>query len=189
MEMMKFKRKLSILPSKYKSDLVESYKNRLSVNWTHDKHKFDDATYQNLYFLANDEPMRIDDWYIDDTNTIRQAVTDDKDYWSRRKDYWKIVATTDKSLNLPEPNRSFIELFVEKYVLLPITEVMIEYEIEPGYEYLGPIIKIDKNNCITITRVKELWTRDEVIYEIKKFDRITSKQPMLDTDLYIEQNI
>lgn len=180
-----------MFPSNDKSDLVLSYKNELSVNWTHDKHKFDDATYQNLYFLANDEPIKIDDWYIDDTNTIRQSITDDIDYWSRRKDYWKIVATNNKSLNLPEPNHSFIDEYVRKiYLDEPvIDDVMIEYEIEPGYEYLGPLIKIDKNNCITITEVKELWTRDEVIAEIKKFDIISSRQPMLDTDLYIEQNI
>ena len=42
-------------------------------------------------FVVSDEPIKMNDWYIDDTNTIRESFTDDENYWSARKDYKKIL--------------------------------------------------------------------------------------------------
>lgn len=42
--------------------------------------------------ISETEKILVEDWYIDDTMAIRQSVTDDKDYWSRRQDYNKILA-------------------------------------------------------------------------------------------------
>lgn len=87
-----------------------------------------EAEYQHLYFTS-DEQIKESDWYIDDTNTIRKSITSDINYWQQRKDYRKIIATTDTSLGLPEPSKEFIQSYIEAYnKQSPITEVMIEYE-------------------------------------------------------------
>ena len=134
---------------------------------------------QHLYFTTDDE-IKEGDWYIDDCNLIRQAVTSDKDYWDRRPTYKKIVATTDKSLGLPEPSQAFMEKYVE---LGGIEEVDIEYESyikgqcncqchDDGTVMLHMVacchptiiyqpVK-NSNNIITIYSVKDSWSREEM---------------------------
>ena len=99
----------------------------------------------NLY-LTSDEKIEDGDWYIDDTNAIRQSITSDKDYWDRRKDYRKIIATTDKSITIKtendyngkliwnEPLPQIHESFIKEYVKECkagniITDVLVEYEV------------------------------------------------------------
>jgi len=88
---------------------------------------------QHLYFITDDE-IKVGDWFIDDVNAVRQSIISDEEYWDRRKDaaYYKIVATTDKSLmldyhksvfknrlrllvkqcySLPQPSKAFIEKY------------------------------------------------------------------------------
>ena len=80
----------------------------------------------------------------------------------------KIIATTDESLNLPQPSKQFIQKFVEEYNKGNIIEdVLVEY----GKEYVDEKdaygynkLKINpKNNTITIKKAKDSWTREEVI--------------------------
>ena len=40
----------------------------------------------------------MDDWYLDDTKSVRQAITDCESYWTHRKKYHKIILTTDTDL-------------------------------------------------------------------------------------------
>ena len=47
------------------------------------------------YIIVDDSVIKEGDYYIDDTNTIRQSVTSDKDYWSSRADYKKITHSTE----------------------------------------------------------------------------------------------
>ena len=107
---------------------------------------------QELY-ITSDEEIKKGDWYIDDTNDVRQSVTSDDIYWKSRTDYKKIIATTDKSIAIeydvlsirqrrgltnnypierviiPVPSKGFIAKFIERYNAgKPITEVMVEYE-------------------------------------------------------------
>ena len=51
----------------------------------------------NIY-ITSDEEIKEGDWYIDDGNQIRKSITSDKQYWSVRKDYKKIILTTDQDL-------------------------------------------------------------------------------------------
>lgn len=60
---------------------------------------------QFLYMVSDNE-INIGDWYIDDSNTVRQSITSDKDYWAVRKDYKKIEATSDSSLGLEEVGKA-----------------------------------------------------------------------------------
>jgi hypothetical protein len=87
-----------------------------------------------------------------------------------------------KTRNLPSPSDGFIKKFIEKWNAgTPITKVLVEY-IKPvtpdadGFvEMIGfgkihinnfPLLKVDKDNCITIRPVKERWTRGEVVQKI-----------------------
>jgi hypothetical protein len=47
--------------------------------------------------------IRMDDYYMDDRDLVRQAVTSDKDYWLRRPDYYKVIATINHSISLDVP--------------------------------------------------------------------------------------
>jgi hypothetical protein len=91
-----------------------------------------------------------------------------------------IIATTDKSLNLPKPQTQFIEKFVTEYnkgneikeVLVDYTEIFIdpignECELDLDDCRTEYKLKIDSHNCITITTMKDSWTREEVEMEIR----------------------
>jgi hypothetical protein len=50
----------------------------------------------NPIIISKTEKIEVGDNYLDDTNTIRVAVTDDKDYWNRRPNYYKILALPEQ---------------------------------------------------------------------------------------------
>jgi hypothetical protein len=100
----------------------------------------------------------------------------------------KIIATTDK-LNthpnvadsyrsgncLPQPSQSFIEKWVEEYNKgNVITDVMVEYEamnttiVNRTYNDFEPKIN-PKDNTITIRKIKDSWSREEVVELIKQY--------------------
>lgn len=47
---------------------------------------------QQLLVLSDKTPNKLGDWYLDDTDAIRQTVTEDEEYWKARPDYKKIIA-------------------------------------------------------------------------------------------------
>ena len=137
--------KVVMLPTNQKANLsLDKYNSLFYGNYPKD-----DSLNQNLYFLS-DEEIKEGDWYIDDTNSVRQSITSNEDYWTVRKDYRKIIATTDESLlfvkklpsneninlqkvtRLPQPSQSFLEKYVEAYNKgKQVKEVMVEYEWSP----------------------------------------------------------
>jgi hypothetical protein len=46
------------------------------------------------YIIVDDSEIKEGDWYIDDTKSIRQSITSDQSYWSKRKEYKKITHST-----------------------------------------------------------------------------------------------
>ena len=80
--------------------------------------------------------------------------------------YKKIIATTNTTLGLPQPSQSFIKAYIEAYNSgNVITDVLVEYEKRMTDLILGKtitILKIDSGNTITIKKVKECWSREEV---------------------------
>jgi hypothetical protein len=137
---------------------------------------------QHLY-IVTDEEIKEGDWYYEVGNSVPVKKWDN--YLSIREGHnWckKIIAITDTSLkieiargfkgkeyNLPKPSNSFIEKFISEYNKGNIiTDVMVEYEGEYDSMYEGWYAetiqpKVDRNNCITITRSKDTWNREEVI--------------------------
>ena len=120
----------------------------------------------------------------------------------------KIIATTDSSLGyeesiydprsktggkwilLPQPSQSFIEKYIEQYNKENIiTDVMVEYQeydhdeewsdISGAYETFKLRIKVDsKDNTITIKRIKDTFTREEVIELLHRRTYETTKDIM-----------
>ena len=104
----------------------------------------------------------------------------------------KVIATTDTSLYihqketislpervfyLPQPSQQFIQKFVEEYNRGNIiTDVLVEYELISNEEYFGNTVNPDddvpyfderlkinhKDNTITIKKVKDSYTKEEV---------------------------
>ena len=138
---------------------------------------------QHLYILS-DEEIKVGDWYFDEClDKPRKCITDNKEYWAVRKNYKKIIATTDKSLELPEPPPEFIDKFIREYNKGNVIQnVMVEYDAynrSTTWEYDESEIielKVDKNNYITITREKESWSREEVIEFVYKVLKAAGKE-------------
>jgi uncharacterized protein YneR len=69
---------------------------------------------QNIYMTSNEE-IKMDDWYLDDTNSVRQSITECESYWTHRKKYQKIILTTDPKLiedGVQDIDDDFLEWFV-----------------------------------------------------------------------------
>lgn len=190
---MKLKRNVVMLPTNEKAStnglVINPFTNKIEYNdiviKKGAKYYTDVAfTYNHLY-ITSDEKIKEGDWYIDDTNAVRQSVTSDDIYWKSRTDYKKIIATTDKSLttseivypeefihNLPSPSPEFVQAYIKAYNAgESITDVMVEYEeyavgnygMSDGEPDIDIRLKVDKNNCITITKVRDSFTRKDMV--------------------------
>ena len=161
-----FKRAKTILLStddktnieKFKDDTIHYISSQLN------NHLF--WKYQHLYFITDDE-IKENDWYINSINTLSKAKLSNLEV--SRKNCFKIIASTDKSLNLPKPSQSFIKKYCEKG---GIDEVLIELNTCKICNYPTllngcddeciPQIKVDKNNEITIKAIKDSFSKDDL---------------------------
>jgi|ERR1035437_1684270 hypothetical protein len=155
-------------------------------------------------------------WYIDDTDTVRQSVSDDLEYWKPRRHYNEIIATTNKSLRLREYNKllsccrskeecrcylpqipeSFIHQFIESY-----NKGVVIVDVEVEYEELQEMseeakwftqLKLNKSNEISILPIKESWSRDEVkevLYNYISYLEITQDKRIPIDDWLRNQNL
>jgi hypothetical protein len=99
-----------------------------------------------------------------------------------------------KELLLPQPSKSFIEAYVKAYNEgNPITEVMVEYDNhlpDTDNDFGTPVIK--KDNTITIRKIKDSWSREEVLTLISKYQNdLGDNCPGIDYEItkWIEQNL
>lgn len=89
------------------------------------------------------------------------------------KDCFKVIATTDNSLNLPQPSQAFINKYVDLYNKgQQIEEVEVEYKLVGhsttlGIENWEP--KVSSDNTITIRKIKDSYTREEVVLLLLDF--------------------
>lgn len=122
----------------------------------------DECKVHHLY-ITSDEEIKEDDWYIGD-NIIYNLVTK-----TNGMNPQKIISTTNPTLNLPQPSKSFIDKYIEEYNEgNPITEVMVEYETknisdDEGFFNVKDILKVNSDNTINIKSIKNSWSREEVI--------------------------
>jgi hypothetical protein len=81
---------------------------------------------QHIYITSDDE-IKTDNWYLDDTNSVRQAITECESYWTHRKKYQKIILTTDASL---DDVQAIDDEFLEWYIKNPSCE---KVEVKKGF--------------------------------------------------------
>jgi hypothetical protein len=108
---------------------------------------------------------------------------------------------------LPQPSEGFIQKFVDSYNSgKPITEVDVEYEkikqalsvipkktkngtdyTEVEWEFQETLKVNPKDNTITIKKVKDSWSREEVINLLQQFNN--DKSGVFDCTGWIEENL
>ena len=110
------------------------------------------------------------------------ATTDEslyyKDTSKNPKQYMGSYISMSLGENLPQPSQQFIQKYIEEYNKgNVITDVLVEYELVSNEEYFLNTINPDddvlyfdenlkinhKDNTITIKKVKDSYTREEVI--------------------------
>ena len=138
----------------------------------------------HLYVLSNDEIKEGDYCYSYKMNKIVKSTCDVSREANKNIGFWeKVIATTDKSLSqtnrteIPQPSQQFIQKYIEEYNKgNTITDVLVEYELISNEEYFLNTINPDENvpyfdenlkinpkdNTITIKKVKDSYTREEV---------------------------
>lgn len=139
-----------------------------------------------------------DKCYQADKSDIFISLINQKNYCK------KVIATTDKSLRigklevggrieeLPQPSKSFIEKYISEYNKGNIIEyadvecvelfspdnINWATNINPTWEKIISkyVLKVDRNNEITIHPIKNSWSREEVIKLFVKLLKSTGKE-------------
>ena len=133
-----------------------------------------DSTVQfwNLYIISDDEIKENNTHFYNPHSGQLHISGNHTDYIAINKNGCKkIIATTDVSLGLPQPSQQFIQKYIEEYNKgNVITDVLVEYDVHKNSFIPLWIPKVNpKDNTITIKKVKDNWTREEHISNIKKF--------------------
>ena len=193
-----------MLPTNEKAT-IQKFGNQLRVN----QFKADNLAYwQNLYILSDDE-IKEGDWWVDLLEKRIFKVTEEDVIVTKadglpHNEFKKIIATTDTSLlfggpkskhwvylPFPQPSEGFIQKFVDAYNSgNPITEVDVEYEEYFEYDITNKkqSLKVNpKDYTITIKKVKDTWTREELVNLLQQFNN--DKPGEFDCSKWIEENI
>jgi len=169
----------------------------------------DESTINQHLYIISDEEIKESDYVYENNlnnNHIYQVYKrNDELGIFRFQNVWiklnksgckKVIATTDKSLNLPEPSQSFIQKYISEYNKGNIiTEILVEYEeiVKPkncSDFYNECFINVDsKNNTITIKKVKNCWNREEVIKLLDDFDTDFGDTTKEQFNKWIEENL
>jgi hypothetical protein len=214
MDQLKKKCKVLMLKSDKQSNLC--FRNYLFINKDNIT-EYSNVEFKNLYIVSDDK-IEEDDWFIRDIEIYQcfkshkdeiEFKTDEKSVYCGTNTFWnrkfckKIIATTDSTINtgystsgttfVPQPSTAFIEKYIKTYNAgTHIVDVMVEFERCDGiWNYK---LKVNSQNQITITKVKDSWSREEVIELLRK---LTNDHPlhrgvqMTDSivDDWVEQNL
>ena len=126
--------------------------------------------------IVNDSKICKGDWYIDDTLEIRQAITDDGDYWSKRPDYKKIISSYP-FLSPSNAHALINTTFIQEWIDANMPET-IEIEYESPSESFGAHLsntvngetplKLDADGCIIASLIKKDEEAPESAEDIKE---------------------
>lgn len=159
-----------------------------TLNFTNDLNKIDKSnnnwTSQHLYFIS-DRDIKEGDYFLSDYGSfvLRNCEGGYSEYPSSLKDNKKIEATSDPSMNISLIPQSFVEKFVESQG--EIKEVVIEMDSLDIIDFM----KTPKDGTVIIHKIKDSWTREEVIELIKRnTERLTNQWLSNDIE-WIEQNL
>ena len=172
----------------------------------------------NLYIISDDEIKENNTHFYNPHSGQLHISGNHTDYIAINKNGCKkVIATTDETLYLtfnngktdlkfvlPKPSDSFISKYIEEYNKGNIiTNVLVEYELVSNEEYFLNTINPDddvpyfdenlkinpKDNTITIKKVKDTYTREEVenlIYSAMKDKCYTT---IAEWKKWIEENL
>lgn len=165
--------------------------------------------HQSLYITSNDE-IKIDDKVYD---SYRKVLLDCPDmenvnfYKLSRNRYEKIISSDDSSLNLPKPNKSFIEKYVRSFNTGDtITQISVEYDYKfiqtyprsgrdfggnEEYETIETLL-INDDNTISIKDDKSNFSREEVKQKMRdsiSYALLNQNDTLLDINNWIEENL
>ena len=145
---------------------------------------------QHLYIISDDEIKENNTHFYNPHSGQLHISGNHTDYIAINKNGCKkIIATTDTSLKidnpnydigklayitLPQPSQQFIQKYIEEYNRGNIiNDVLVEYGIiyeGRSYDLYNPDkLKVNlKNNTITIKKVKDSWNREEILNDIEQ---------------------
>lgn len=121
-------------------------------------------------YILNKEPIKPGDWYEEIFSPYGIFRNCSKEVYPIELGT-KVIASTDSSLNLPQPSQSFIQKYIETYNSgKPIEKVMVEYEYikgigeEFGYDSsdINSLKVNPKDNTIFISNIKDSWDKEEL---------------------------
>lgn len=187
-----------MLPSELKAK-SHLFINAPEIKRLHRNLMISDGIGNHALYILSDDRIKKDDWVINTLHynePIHQC--DDEEYYLKRPQYKKIIATTDNSLTyeslakkinpdlakingwddytLPKPSQSFIQKYVAEYNKgNVIADIMVEYEEIVGElpfrMHLGWIVKVNNDtNTITIRKIKTSWTKEEIMNALHKVE-------------------
>ena len=163
MEVKRKKCKIVMLPTEDKTN-INLYKGKLNKNKIGD---FDYRTFgtmllpgpliekstpQHLYITSDDEIKEGDCMYDTSENTTYKNI-------GQGVSGYKIIATTDKSLGLPQPSKAFIEKYCK---VGGINEVVVDYVEYSDSQVFHFMPFVNTNNEIIIHPVKDNYSKEEV---------------------------
>lgn len=174
------KSKVVMLPTE-KATILYKFEETNKLIFSNHPNQHELATPQHLYFLS-DEKIEKGDWvYNPIYKTVYQWI-ENADVRFDKINAKKIIATTNKSLGLPGPSKGFLEVYVDAYNEgKKIEEVLVEMEDFGEEDWVGddytgePIwrhdwrIKVKPDNTITIKKVKDSWSKEEIIELFHKY--------------------
>ena len=173
-----------MLATNYAKLTLFDYKDLKTLSYALGNHKGStNLIPQHLYITSNEE-IKEGDWYIW-LNKLYQTTNTTIEKGLAKN---PIIATTDESLvinqgvyndqngkileRLPKPSDSFISKYIEEYNKGNIiSDVLVEYKLNQ-YKFMSTLcttkekeyeLKVDSNNTITIKKVKDSYSREEVI--------------------------
>ena len=163
---------------------VEIFKHQHLYIISDDKIKLFDCVYNNKKNIVEQINSKTQLIFVLEENKENQtfkkiiATTDKSLEISNNLDYNQLLPNRkDFRFYLPQPSEQFIEKYVEEYNKGNIiTDVLVEYELISNEEYFGNTVNPDddvpyfderlkinhKDNTITIKKVKDSYTKEEV---------------------------
>ena len=171
-----------MLPTEHASNFVLN-KNGILIYFNSPRFSIKDEITQNIYVVVDrnkdDEStyITVGDYYIDDTNLVRKSITSDKGYWNDRLTYKKIIATTNKSLNLP------IRVVLNKLNLPKLTVESLEKFVHCFNNKIDFSVKVQyKSMYVKGNYQNKCCLCGEIFNNTDKLGFVCPKHCMIDTD-------
>lgn len=93
---------------------------------------------EDHYIIVNNSEIKMDDYYLDDTNAVRLALTEAESYWTHRKHYGKVTHSTtplEQLYSAPDGSIPYVYDRVQPLSLSEVKELLGEVDVEKKAEH------------------------------------------------------